>query len=96
LDEGGYSEPGQADQQGPSAGLVRLEGVVDLVRGVVGVPTDHLRKSVPQSTPPARQVFIVLVLVPVLAVLILLVEMWIVVVAHETFCCVKERLTIPS
>jgi hypothetical protein len=90
LQKGGQAEAGQADQQGPSPGLVGFESVVDLVRGVVEVPAHQFRQRVPHPAPPPGWVVSALV-VAVVAMAVRMAPGFVVVVAIGLVRCGLRR-----
>jgi hypothetical protein len=81
LQRRGQPEPGQADQQRPPAGGVRLQRVVDLVGGVMAVPAEDLRQSMPQPPYQSRVVVVTVVVLVVLVVRVRVVKLLVVAVS---------------
>jgi hypothetical protein len=63
LQGGSYAQTDQADEQRPAAGGIRLEGVIDLVAGVVGVPAEQLREAMAQPAEAARSMIMMLAVI---------------------------------
>ena len=69
LDRGGDGQADQADQQRPPPGAVGFERVVDLVGGVVGMPTDHFGQPMRDGRPARTAVIVVVIMVEVLCMM---------------------------